>query len=69
MDLIVIEPIHLNRWIGVGSEMDFHKKSNTTYRTIALEEGENGEMYSEGRLSQGSNLSPIPIEADKLLYP
>ena len=46
--------------------MDFHRKSNCHGPSLALKEGDDREIHSEGRSSQGPTLSPIPVEADKL---
>ena len=56
-------------WNESGLKVDFYRKSDYHGPSLALEEEDDGETCSEGRSSQGSNLSPIPIEADKLLYP
>ena len=57
------------RSIGSGPEVDFHWKSNYHRPNLALENGDDGEMHSEGRSNQDPNLRPILIGADKLLYP
>ena len=64
VDPIVIEPIH---WIG--SEVDFHRKSNYYGPSYGTQGERRRGNALEGRLSQSSNLTPIPTDADKLIYP